>query len=201
MKVNAKHLPADERKKIIVATVIELAGEQDPNTITTAAIAKRMGLTQGALFRHFANKSAIFEAVMEWVEELLVGQVEAQFQVGLSPHAVLRAVFMTHVDFVSEFPGVPRILFAELQRPEETGSKLVVQRLLHRYRACLQQLFEEGKERQDFDIKLDTEAATILFIGTLQGLVVQSLLAGEIKRIKQNASKVFAIYQRGITNA
>ncbi len=67
MALHVKHLPAEERRAITVETVVELAAEQNPNDITTAAIAKRMGLTQGALFRHFPSKNAIMSAVMEWV--------------------------------------------------------------------------------------------------------------------------------------
>ena len=65
MESNIKHLPADERRAVTVEAVIALAAEQNPGEITTAAIAKRMGLTQGALFRHFPSKDAILQAVME----------------------------------------------------------------------------------------------------------------------------------------
>ena len=45
---------------------------------------------------------------------------------------------------------------------------------------------------------LDSEAAATLFIGTVQGLVMQSLLAGDVKRLRRDAPRVFAIYRRGI---
>ncbi len=42
------------------------------------------------------------------------------------------------------------------------------------------------------------DAAAVLFIGTIQGLVMQSLLAGKVSRIRRDAPAVFAIYRRGI---
>ncbi len=42
MSVSRKHLRAEERRVVTVETVVELAGEQNPSEITTAAIAKRM---------------------------------------------------------------------------------------------------------------------------------------------------------------
>ena len=51
MKIRVKNLPAEERRAVTVGAVVALAAEQNPNDITTAAIAKRMGLTQGALDR------------------------------------------------------------------------------------------------------------------------------------------------------
>ena len=63
MNGRSKHLPADERRAATVEAVVDLAAEQNPSDITTTAIAQRMGLTQGALFRHFQSKDAILEPV------------------------------------------------------------------------------------------------------------------------------------------
>jgi len=193
-----KHLPADERRAATVETVIELAGEQNPSDITTSAIAKRMGLTQGALFRHFPTKDAILKAVMEWVAERLLTRVDKAVQTASTPLAQLEAMFMAHVEFVAEHPGVPRMLFGELQRAEETPAKRMVQTLIRRYSDRLSRLIEQGKASGEVDSQVDTEAAGSLFVGTIQGLVMQSLLAGDVERIQRDATRVFAIYQRGI---
>jgi AcrR family transcriptional regulator len=198
MSINIKYLPAQERRAVTVATVVELAAEQNPSAITTAAIAKRMGLTQGALFRHFSNKDEILQAVMAWVAERLLSRVDAAMQAESSPLAALEAVYMAHIAFVIEHPGVPRILFGELQRAEETASKRMVQTLIQHYGERLHRLLEQGKADEELETDLDTEAAALLFIGMIQGLVMQSLLAGNVDRIRHDAPKVFAIYRQGI---
>ena len=115
-----KNLSAEERKVVTVEAVVELAAKQNPSSITPAAIAKQMSLTQGALFRHFSNKEAIWQAVMEWVSNRLLTRVKKAAANALNPLAALEAVFMTHVDFIVAHPGVPRMLFGELQRVETT---------------------------------------------------------------------------------
>ena len=47
-----------------------------------------------------------------------------------SPLAALEAVFLAHVGFVAEHPGVPRMLFGELQRPDRTLARQMVQALI-----------------------------------------------------------------------
>lgn len=198
MPEHAKYLPAEERRAATVEAVVELAAEQNPSDITTTAIAQRMGLTQGALFRHFPTKDAILQAVMSWVTERLLARLDKAAESAPSPLAALEAVFLAHIDFVCEHPGVPRMLFGELQRPGDTLPKRMVRTLLRHYDERLRGLLEAGKAQGELDALLDVDAAAGLFIGAIQGLVMQSLLAGDAQRIRRDAPGVFAIYRRGI---
>lgn len=198
MENNPKRCPADERKKVTVEAVVELAAEQNPSEITTAAIAKRMNLTQGALFRHFPSKDAIWQAVMDWVAERLLARIDKAMQAAPSPLAALEAIFMTHIDFVTLHPGVPRMIFGELQRAGDTPTKKMVRTMLERYGARLRLLIEQGKSEGEVASEADTAAAVTMFIGMVQGLVMQSLLADDIHRMRLDAPGVFATYRNGI---
>ncbi len=198
MEDQRKYLPADERRAATVEAVIDLAAEQNPSDITTSAIAQRMGLTQGALFRHFPTKDAILEAVMAWVAKHLLDRVDKAAKGLTSPLAALEAIFLAHIDFVGKHPGVPRMLFGELQRAGETLPKRMVQTLVQDYGQRLRTLLEAGKAQGELDPDLDVNAAAVLFIGTIQGLVMQSILAGDATRILSEAPAALAIYRRGI---
>jgi AcrR family transcriptional regulator len=181
--------------------VVDLAAEQNPAEITTTAIADRMGLTQGALFRHFPTKDAILEATLSWVSERLLARVDKAAEGAAAPAAALEAMFMAHIDFVARHPGVPRMLFGELQRPGETLPKRMVQTLIRQYEQRLRRLMEVGKAQGELSAGLNVDAAAVLFIGTIQVLVMQSLLAGKVSRIRHDAPAVYAIYRRGIETA
>lgn len=105
---------------------------------------------------------------------------------------------MSHIEFVVEHPGVPRMMFGELQRAEPTPAKRMVQTLIQRYGERLHLLLDKGKASGELSPTLDNEAAATLFIGTIQGLVMQSMLAGDVKRMLQDAPGVFTIYRSGI---
>jgi AcrR family transcriptional regulator len=198
MKTRPRNLPADQRRAVTVEAVIELAAEHNPSEITTAAIAGRMNLTQGALFRHFASKEAVWESVMEWVAERLLARVDQATENHVSPLAALEAAFLAHVEFVVRYPGVPRILFSELQRAEDSAAKRKVRELLTQYGARLAGLIEAGKAEGELAAEISTAAAVAQFIGTVQGQVMQSALAGEPERMRTGAPNAFEIYRRGI---
>lgn len=198
MSSRPRNLPADERRAVTVAAVIDLAALQNPSEITTAAIAQQMGLTQGALFRHFPDKDAIWAEVMAWVAERLLDRIDRSAAGLVSPLAAMEAMFISHVEFVCEHPGVPRMLFGELQRATPTPAKRTVQTLLMHYRERLQRQLAAGIAAGELAPTLDKDAAASLFIGSVQGLVMQSLLAGDVQRMRVDAPRVFAIYRRGI---
>lgn len=200
MSGHAKHLPADERRETTVEAVVDLAATQNPSEITTAAIAQHMNVTQGALFRHFPTKDAIWHAVMEWAAERLLARVDDAVKGIASPVDALQAMFLSHVAFVAQHPGVPRMMFGELQRPQSPARRMV-QTVLKQYAQRLHRLLDLAKSAREVPPSLDTEAAAMLFIGTIQGLVMQSLLSGDMAAVRRDAPRVFAIYRRGIGSA
>lgn len=193
-----RHLSGDERRATTVEAVLQLAAEQNPGEITTAAISQRLRLTSGALFRHFPTKEAIWEAVMAWVSDRLLARVaEAAERVG-SPVARLEAVFLAHADFVARHPGVPRMLFSELQRPADSPVKGLVRALMAKYSERLRRLLAEGKACGEVAEEIDEAAAATMFIGTMQGLVMQAMLGGAATGVRKAAPAAFALYRRAI---
>jgi len=196
-----RRLGTAERQQEIVAAVVELAREFGPEGITTQAIADRIGLTHGALFRHFPDKEAMWAAVFDWVQIELGALVESALAAGGTPLEALRRVFLAHVDFVAHHPGVPRILFHELQRPAASAFHERVRAMVTGYRYRLCGVLADAKKSGQLPDALDEEAAAVLFIGTVQGLVVQSTLFGGEGGMRDAAQRLFPLLLDGFRGA
>ena len=170
--------PTDTRQAEIVESFIRLAAERSVSEITTNAIAKAMHLTQGALFKHFPSKEAMRLAVVDWMKETLMQRLIAARQHAPTPLAALRDMFMAHVAFVIEHPGGPRLVFGELQQPSESPVKVRVCQLMQDYRALIVEILEEAQDARLIRPDLDRQAAAALFLGAIQGLVVQAMVSG-----------------------
>ena len=137
---------------------------------------------------------------MEWVSDHLLKPIDASINEAETPLSALRAVFMSHINFVATYPGVPRMMFGEMQHSENTAPRQRACSIVKKYGDRIILLIEQGKQEGQIDPKVDSQAARTLFIGSIQGLVMQSILTGEMKNITEKASDVFAIYRRGIEN-
>ena len=193
------------RQAALVDAALGLAAQRSPADITTGDLAQAVGITQGAVFRHFANKEAIWLAVLDWTADTLMRRLQAAADAELAksdkfaPLAALQAVFMAHVDFVVAYPGVPRMIFQELQHAQDTALKKRVRGLMQQYRRLLMGLLEHAQEQRLLAPGTDLQAATALFVGSVQGLVMQSLISGEVHAMTRQAPGVFNIYLRGLT--
>jgi len=150
------------------------------------------------LFRHFPTKASIWQAVLEWVSSHLLNRLDKAAEESRTPLDAMEAMFMTHIDFVIKHPGAPRMLLGELQKGKSSPARQLAATLFSKYKARLLIHIETGKASGDLLPSLDSEAAATLFLGTIQGLVVQSLLTGNLQQMREDAPRVFAIYKRGI---
>lgn len=197
MSLNARQ-STESRQAEIIATVVALAAERNPADVTTTDIAKAMNVTQGALFRHFPTKEAMRLAVIEWIETQLMaklGDAQASAPDVLSG---LEAMFLAHVKFIREFPGVPRLVFAELQQPDSSPVRQRVQQIMQRYRQMLAETLGKAKAAQLIRDDVDVQAAAALFLGAIQGLVMQSMLGGVSPDAEEPVLGVLYLYLAGL---
>ncbi len=194
----SNRMSTDERRAEIVAAALRLASGASPGSITTADVAAEVGITQGAIFKHFPTKEAIWLAAMGWVDEALQVALRAAADRAVTPLDALEAMFHAHVAFVIAHPGVPRFIFHELQKADDSAAKGAVRSVLQGYRRLLLQVLERAVADGQIPEPLDREAAATGFIGLIQGLVMQSMLNGRPGAMRAQARRVFALYAGGL---
>ncbi len=194
--------PGGRRREEAIGVVLDLAAAGSPDRITTARISEAMGLSSGALFRHFPGKDALWEATMDWVTARLSERFDRCETQEASALEVLRGMFDAHLQFIRTHPGVPRLIFAELQRADDSPAKRVVHRFLGIHAQRLAAWIRRGQTVGEIPPKLDPQATATLFIGSIQGLVMQSLLAGDPGTLKTAAPEIRSlIFDRLLTKS
>ncbi len=192
------------RQAGLVAAALQLAAQRSPADITTTELAQAVGISQGAIFRHFASKEAVWLAVLDWATTTLMDALQAAAANPLAnvpapaPLNALRAVFLAHVQFLVTHPGVPRVIFQELQHAQDTPLKSSVRSLMQQHRTLVQGLLQRAQAQQLLAPNTDLQAAAVLFLGAVQGLVMQALVSGQVSTMAAHAPGVFDLYLRGL---
>lgn len=191
-------LSAEARQADIVQILLTLTAQHSPANITTMDIAKAIGLTQGAVFRHFPTKEAIWLAVLDWVQQSLLGNIADAAQSTPDPLKAVRAVFRAHVRFIEAYPGVPRIIFNELQKPGDSLLKQRVRIILQSHKKTVMDLLQQAKQQGQVATALRLDCASTLFLGAIQGLVMQSMASGSLADMGKLSEGVLEAFLTGV---
>jgi AcrR family transcriptional regulator len=114
-----------------------------------------------------------------------------------SPLAKIEQAFLAHVGFVASNPGVPRVLFHELQYPGDSPVRAEVRSMITAYRRRLMQLFAQAKAVGELPRDLDPALASMLFVGAVQGVVIEASLADSEAGMTRRARRAFALLLHG----
>lgn len=139
--------------------------------ITIKEIAKEIGLSEGAIYRHFQNKDDILRLMVEHAEASLSGDFERSFAQGRTPLEVLEHALQNHVSNIEERQGVSFQIIAEVVSLGDKKLKKQVSGALDRYldriRGLLSDAVKNGEVRED----VDPQSASLLIASMIQGLV------------------------------
>ena len=164
---------AEERKAQIVAEVLRLADEIGPDRLSTTEVARAIGLSQPAIFRHFPTKSALWLAVAEDIADRLQNYWAAAEAGATGPHARLKALISAQLTAIAETPALPSILFSRELQVDNPALRDVFRKLLSalqgRLVAAIRELQAAGHLRRD----VGPEDVAILLTSLVQGVAIR----------------------------
>ena len=198
-----KRLGADERREEIIRVTLELAAKQGVDDVTTQDMAQAMGVTQGAVFRHFLSKDAIWLAVMQWVRDRLMGVLGRAAEQGRDPLDALQRMFFAQIDFIASHPAIPRVLMSEHLHGRSAALRRLVTEIMLGYEAKIAGLLADAQTQGLARADLDVHAAATLYIGMIQGLVLQtSILRGQstlpARTLTAEAARTFPVFMQAV---
>lgn len=193
-----RRMPTEERQSEIIRVAVELAAEKGVDSVTTQNMADAMKVTQGAIFKHFTTKDDIWVAVMQWIREQLMKVLEKAAAEATDPIDAIERMFFAHIAFISKHPAIPRLLFSELLHKKNSKLRDLIQEIISGYEAKIAALLDTAKQQSLAPPDLDSRSAAVLYIGMIQGLVMQASIFGGKRSLLEEARKTFPIYLHGI---
>ena len=141
--MNSSSGKPSRRQQILEALVREL--ETSPGQrITTAGLARAVGVSEAALYRHFPSKAKMFEALIEFVEESVFGLVNRILEDHTSAQARCGKILEVLLGFSERNPGISRILVGDALTGENERLRARVGQFFDRLETQLKQVLREG---------------------------------------------------------
>ena len=128
-----------ERKTQILQTLAGMLEQPQGEKITTAALAAKVGVSEAALYRHFASKAQMFEALIEFIEESVFSLVNQITQTERDGRAQVQRMISMLLNFAEKNPGMVRVLIGDALVHEDARLQTRINQLLDRIESSLKQ--------------------------------------------------------------
>lgn len=123
--------------------------ETDPGArITTAGLARAVGVTEAALYRHFPSKRKMFEALIDFAEETVFTRCQRILQDQEDAQVRLQQLTQLVLVFAERNPGLCRVLTGEALSGENEALRKRASQFFERLETQIRQILKEGDIRQ-----------------------------------------------------
>lgn len=196
--MKGERLSSEERREEIIETSLQIIFNQGFSNLTMRNIAKRINISEAAIYRHFKNKKEILDYLIQPVFERNSSLKDIADEEDLLQ--VLENLMNQHLETVEKCPYITAILFQEeiFREFPDIRDRFKAHRL-ERERFIIY-LVEMGKERNIISQDVDSEIFALLFMGSIRMSVLRwrgsefsYSLEGEAKRICGELFKIIKV--------
>lgn len=161
------------RRQQILEALAHMLEASPGARITTAALAKEVGVSEAALYRHFPSKSKMFEGLIEFIEETLFSRVSLILAEEPSALPRCQKILYLLLTFCERNPGITRILTGDALAGETDRLRQRVAQLFERLETQLKQILREAEIREGSRPALPVSAAANLMMACAEGRIGQ----------------------------
>lgn len=166
---------AEDRRADIHHAALALAFETGPDRVTTGMIAKRLGLTQPAIYKHFPTKDELWQSITEYLSKQIGGNIDEASSLASTPVDHLRRLVLGHLRLIHAIPALPAIMVA---RPEK-GAQFVqtgLQASMGKFSKAILGAIKDAQGAGAFRTGIDPQDVATLIMGVIQSLVLRLLI-------------------------
>jgi AcrR family transcriptional regulator len=194
-RVRRVNLRTEVRREQIVQAVLALMANQDVHSLSIAAIARRLGLVPSALYRHFAGKDEMLDAVVTYLRSRFMANVVRSRTEETNALARLGRLLQLHILLIKENPGLPRLIFGDLVHAGQAGNGARALELIRMFLGVLTEMVREGQAAGEVRKDLAPETIALLMIGVIQPAAMLFVMSGgafDLQRHAQQGWQVLA---------
>jgi len=165
-----KHESTTVRQKQIVNAARKVIIKYGSEHITVKRIAKEVGISEAAIYRHFKSKKDVLSLLADHIEQSLVGDITRITTEGHTPLEILDGVLRSHLSAVEQRRGISFQVIAEIISLGDKRLNKKISHAIDRYMDCLKNLLAEGVRSGEVREDIDSDAAATALFGIVQGL-------------------------------
>lgn len=170
------------RRQQILESLAHMLEVSPGERITTAGLAKAVGVSEAALYRHFPSKAKMFEGLIEFVEDAIFSRLKVIINEEQHAHLKLSRASVLLLGFAEKNPGISRILNGDALAGETDRLRTRVVQFYDRLETQFRQIIREAELKESIRPVIPVSSSVNLIMSTIEGRISQ-FVRSEFKRL------------------
>jgi len=196
----AEKLDTEIRREQIAEAALDLLGTRGVKELSMAGVGRQVGLVPAGIYRHFAGKDDVLDAVVELIGQRLAANVHLVREETNDSLERLHRLLVRHVRFIRENRAVPRIIFSDEMVSGNPKRKARVFQIIRGYLDHVSQIVREGQRSGAIRAELNPKVVSMLLLGiVLPGAVLWNLSSGQFD-VSDHAEQAWDLFRESISS-
>ena len=161
------------RKDQILQALARMLEAAPGQRITTAALAREVGVSEAALYRHFPSKARMFEGLIKFIEDTLFARITRIINEEDSAEIRCHNILLLLLTFCDKNPGMTRLLTGDALAGETERLRERIAQFFSRLEAQLKQVLREAQIRENLKTTISPTILTNLLLASVEGRLIQ----------------------------
>ena len=170
------------RKEQILQSIARMLESGPGERITTAALAREVGVSEAALYRHFPSKAKMFEGLIVFIEETLFTRITRILEDEPSAARRCEKILTLLLTFAEKNPGMTRLMTGDALQGETERLRLRISQLFDRLEAQIKQILREAQIRESLKTAISPTIMANLLMASAEGRLMQ-FVRSEFKKL------------------
>ena len=186
------------RQSQIIEAARKIITTKGIQKLTVGNIAKEIGLSGPALYRHVRNKEEVMRLVLDDSGNGLAMIGSKSLRKSNSPLNNLREIFKLHLSYSEQRKGISFLVIDEVLRIEDRMLRNLANSIVKNYLVMIEKILKSAIESKQISSELDTWTASKLFFGMIQGSVTLWALHHSRFPLSERFEKMWNLYKKAI---
>src|SRR5690554_194880 len=166
------------RKEQILQALAQMLEATPGGRITTAGLAKEVGVSEAALYRHFPSKAKMFEGLIGFIEDSIFSRVSRIVQETPDALQQVRQILHLLLAFTEGNPGITRLLTGDALTGENDRLRQRIEQFYSRVESQLKQVLRDAEMKQGLRTRATASITANLLLSTVEGRIAQFVRSG-----------------------
>lgn len=186
------------RQRQIISAARKLIAKYGSEHVTVRRMAKEIGVSEGAIYRHFKSKRDVLSFLVDDIEDNLIADIENNYSAGLSALETLERIIMSHISSIEQRKGVSFQVIAEIVSLGDKKLNKKIYDVINKYTGRIKDILTEGVKAGVIRPDIDPEATATLFFGMTQGVVNIWALSQYSFNLQEKYAPLWGIFRQAI---